>query len=178
MPGIRYLASIAVLAAASLGLVPQGPGLLVGAVLAAFGLAAAVQGARRVAEERERADVLLADGPGLRVPDAVQWRADELRDPRERRRLSRALRGVLRDVDAPPTLMLVPVNRGAVRTNRELIVDLAARLAATDRPVDPSGVARIRLLLVSTGSPLYDPEGADALRRELAVARGSIEPPR
>ena len=178
MAGVRYLLSIVVLAAALVGLVPAGPGLLVGAVLGALGALASVRDARRLAERRERADVVLADGPGLRVPDGVRWRADELRDPRERRLLSRALWGVLRDVEAPPTLMLLPANRRAVRANRAVIVELAARLAAVEQPVDPGAVARVRLLLVRSGSPLYDPAGGDALGRELAVALRSIEPRR
>jgi hypothetical protein len=178
MADVRYLLAIGVLAAAAAGVVPAGPGLLVGAVLAAFALVAHLRRSTDERHRREQADALLADVPGLRVPDAVAWRAEELVDPRERRSLARALTGLLRDVEGPPTMMLLPANRSAVRANREVIRALASRLAATDRPIDPSAAARVRLLLVRSGSPLYDPEGGDAVRRELAVALRSIDPRR
>ncbi len=178
MPNVRYLLAMVVLAAAVAGAVPERAGLVVGAVLAAFGAVAQLRRTHEEEERREAADELLADVPGLRVPDAVRWRAAELTDPRERRSLARALRGLLRDVDGPPTTMLLPANRRAVRANRDLIRALAARLAATDRPIDPAAAARVRLLLVRSGSPLYDPEGGDEIHHQLVVALRTIEPRR
>lgn len=175
---MRYAVASAVLLAGVLGVVPARPALLVGTVLAALAALANVRRWRTDVARRDQADALIADVPGPRVPEAVRWRADELRDPRERRLLARALRGVLRDVEAPPLLMLMPANRPAVRANRAVIADLASLLAAVERPIDPRGAARISLLLARADSPLYDPAGADALHRELVVARRSLVPDR
>lgn len=178
MHNVRYLLSAVVLLAALAGVVPERAGLLAGAVFAGFGAVSQLRRSHQEEERREAADRLLQDVPGLRIPDAVQWRADELVDPRERRSLSRALTGLLRDVEGPPTTMLLPANRRAVRANRDVIRALAARLAATDRPIDPAGAARVRLLLVRSGSPLYDPEGEEEIHHQLVVALRTIEPRR
>jgi hypothetical protein len=84
-------------------------------------------------------------------------RAEQLADPVVHRRLARALRGVVGDLDRPPVSAIqaaVPVRHTALMPWREALLGLAERLEGPG-PVNPRGVARLRVLLTDGLSPLY-----------------------
>lgn len=175
MPNAWYALSVMPLAAGAFGPLPSGPALVIGGLIAAVGAAVQLSEAHERSVRRDTADEVIADALGERVPDSVVWRLEELGETQLRKRLAKSLFGILRDADGPSTAMVIPVARGAVRRNH---AELASRLAAVDRPIDPRGVARLRLLLVRLSSPLYDPDAADALQREFIRARATLDPRR
>ncbi len=115
---------------------------------------------RRGALDRQLSDGLAAEGSEDRA-----LRARQLGDAHTRRRLARSLRGLIEDSELPATERLsaaVPVCRRAVLPCRQALLGLAERLERTD-PVNPCGVARVRVLLTDGGSPVYDPHPARSM---------------
>jgi hypothetical protein len=113
----------------------------------------------RVQLHRGRLDQQVAEGFG---PDPVEdraLRARQLTAMRARRRLARSLRARVRDAERPVGLQMsaaVPLCRRAVLPWRESLLGLAERLERPD-PVNPTGVARVLVLLTDGTGPLYNP---------------------
>jgi hypothetical protein len=110
----------------------------------------------RVALHRGRLDRDLADGLPPDSFDDRALRAVQLSGMPERRRVSRALRAVVKRADRPEMLSsAVPVSRRSVVPWRESLLGLAERLERPD-PVNPCGVARALVLLTDGCGPLYE----------------------
>ncbi|MGZ4202237.1 MAG: hypothetical protein ACXVRH_09290, partial [Thermoleophilaceae bacterium] len=65
----------------------------------------------------------------------------------------------------------VPVARPRVRSAQDELARLVDELLQPG-PVDPAGVAQVRLLLSDGGGPLYNPRSDDDLR---AAARAAVD---
>ena len=113
----------------------------------------------RVQLHRGRLDQQVAEGFG---PDPVEdraLRARQLAAMRARRRLARSLRARVKDLERPVAHQMtaaVPLCRRAVLPWRESLLGVAERLERPD-PVNPTGVARVLVLLTDGTGPLYNP---------------------
>jgi hypothetical protein len=85
------------------------------------------------------------------------WRIAELTTPRERKLLARSLRSVVGDLSSRGSAAAAPLNRIALRPNVGLLLGLAERLDALERPVRAAGVLTVQGLITSPDSPLYRP---------------------
>jgi hypothetical protein len=106
---------------------------------------------------RDMADHFIAAGVGAPPPAAVlEERRAELVSRRERRTLAASVRRTLTNAQRAPRLSSqLPINRPAVRAERERLERLAALLADTDVPMPARGVARTHVLVTDPASPLY-----------------------
>jgi hypothetical protein len=129
--------------------------------------------ARRVMRaERGRADGELADA---RLPSPrLAWRVNELVAADNRLRLARQLTDVVHASDERRLPNARPVNRGAVRENRSELLDIAARLFDTRRPVAARGVVLLERLL--DNGALFGNGRPIQLRVEAARIREALEP--
>lgn len=126
---------------------------------------------------RDQADRFIAAGEGTAPSAAVlDERRAELVSRRERRTLAAAVRrAVTSAAQTPPRRSAqVPVDRPAVRAERERLERLAALLADTDIPVPARGVARTHVLVTDPASPLYRGAAAE-LHRQLIQTLFEIE---
>jgi hypothetical protein len=118
--------------------------------------------ARRAAT---RLDVRLAERAEIAGDSLLALRAAQLTSRRTRQRLARALERCTTRHWALSAA--VPVDPHAIGAARPAVAQLAlAQLAAALRspePVEPSGMARVRLLLTDPASPLYVPANPNAL---------------
>src|SRR5262249_20915837 len=109
----------------------------------------------------------------------AQWRAGGPTSERHRQVLARSLTGLNRDLPAGTLPGASPLTRIGARPHVDLLVELADRLAALDRPVSPQGVLQVEELLTSPDSPLYARERAlqirPALRRCVELLDESAE---
>ena len=128
---------------------------------------------------REQADHWIERGYADPVDSPVAWRVQELTSERERRRLSRSMRGVLKSLSGTWMPGASPVNRVALRPYATLVEAIADRLAEIEYPVSAVGVLAVRRMLTDPDSPLYarrekgdEIDVGDALR---AALRG-LEP--
>jgi hypothetical protein len=170
-PYLGVAAAVLVLGAAAV--VPPRLDLAVGGAIAAIGFLLLAMEWRSAARRRADADALLAS---VAVPPpGLAWRVEELTAPRERRTLARSLRRIVDTLDSPRPMAAVPVSRAAVWPNRQAVVDLADRLAATERPVHPAGIVLVRELITDgLHSPLYD-DNAGRLREQLKALQRAME---
>jgi hypothetical protein len=83
--------------------------------------------------------------------------------------LARSLADVVHAADERLLPGAAPIDRRAVRAARAELLDLASRLFATDRLVEPRGVLLADRLLVDATGPLYGRN--DPVRLRLAVRR-------
>ncbi len=174
---VGFLLATVVLAGGALGALPSGPALFVGAALGLLGAVALGRELREAARRREAADSVIATLPAKRVPRGLRWRADELTSPRERRRLARGLRSVLKLIDRPGSIAVtpVPLNWRAIRRERQTVEEVASLLADTRRPVSPRGVLLARRLVLDyLESPLYARRKANELHQVLARLRAEL----
>ena len=148
---------------------------LAGAAALAGTAAAGWSWAQR-ARLRDMADRFIAAGAGMPPPIAVvEERRDELVSRRERRMLAASVRRTLTNAQRAPRLSSqLPVNRPAVRAERERLEHLAALLADTDVPLPARGVARTHVLVTDPASPLYR-GGAGELHRQLIQTLFELE---
>ena len=112
----------------------------------------------RVRLARGRLDRELADARVRDTSEDHALRARQLATPAARRQLACSLRRVLADAEDPRTAMrgsTVPVLWDAVLPWREALYGLAERLEQTE-PVNPLGLARMRVLLTDGMGPLYN----------------------
>jgi hypothetical protein len=122
--------------------------------------------------ERARADAELA---GARLPSPRHaWRIEELVCDENRVRLARQVTDVVHAADERLLPNARPINRGAVRESRAELLDIAARLFDTRRPVAPRGVVLLERLL--DGGTLYGGGPARQLQVEAATIRDALEP--
>jgi hypothetical protein len=102
------------------------------------------------------------------------WRTEELTSPRERRLLAGSLRRVVRELDAPHRHVGSLLNRRTMRPQRDLLSELADRLADGDRPVSASGIVAVQRLLTRPDSPLYAYSGPDGPVRDTRAELGAV----
>jgi hypothetical protein len=111
--------------------------------------------------------------------DELSLRVGQLRSARSRRRFACALRGAVELADRPfDPLRLGPplVRRAKVQENRDLLLELAARLTAGGR-LGVEGLAITSLLVGDGLSPLFCKAASDSLTASanhalLALERG------
>ena len=108
---------------------------------------------------RERADHWIERGYDDPVESPVAWRVQELTSERERRRLSRSMRGVVKSLSGTWMPGASPVNRVALRPYATLLAAIADRLAETEYPVSAVGVLGVRRMLSDPDGPLYARQG-------------------
>jgi hypothetical protein len=113
--------------------------------------------ARRRARRQRRvaADDWVVRGYDDPVDSPVAWRVQELISARERVRLARSVRGVLKDLSPKRLPGASPLNRVALRPYAPLLAALADRLTDVEYPVRASGVVAVRRLLTDPDGPLY-----------------------
>jgi hypothetical protein len=152
-----------------------------GPALGAFGQLTGI--GRWVTARRERrslraaryaADTELLLGRG--VPLRLAWRAEELVTTKSRLDLAHELRSLVRHASARLLPAASPVNRGAVRVESPVLLEVADRLADLDRPVAARGVVVLRRLLDDRDGPLYDRDRARELGSDLDAALDALEP--
>jgi hypothetical protein len=128
---------------------------------------------RALRTARERADSELVDA---RLPSPrLAWRITELTGDGHRVDLARRLTEVVHGADERFLPGASPVDRAAVRACRAQLLDLAARVCDTERPVAPAGVILVERLLER--GALYGNGRESRLRAEVAGAREAVEPP-
>jgi hypothetical protein len=126
---------------------------------------------RRGRRQREAtADHWIERGYDDPVDSPVAWRVQELTSARERVRLARSMRGVLKDLSAARLPGASPLNRVALRPYAPLLAALADRLASLEHPVRAPGVLAVRRLLTDPDGPLYA-RPSDAPGNEVDVGR-------
>ena len=107
------------------------------------------------------------------------WRIAELTAPRERRLLAHSLHTVVGDLSSPRLTSAAPLNRVALRPHAGLLLELAERLGALDRPVSAGGILQVQRLITSPGSPLYAPPSFAAAvetpERTIRAVRDALE---
>jgi hypothetical protein len=124
-----------------------------------------------------RLDQALAGGVCPDASATLSLRAHRLIGPATRHALARELRDVIGRAQRPRASLDNGVRLCAVEVlrSRDAIGDLAARLEGWE-PVDPAGVARVRLLLRDGAGPLYNESFPGGLRRALQGAIDALEP--
>jgi hypothetical protein len=157
---LRSAAPFAVLAllALSLLLVPEVPAWVAAVGAVAFGLAAATRAAQQhwaLLQLRSNLDRLLLRIEPTPLSPVLVWRAGELCAPGRREHLAAAVRRVERSADSSHLPGAAPLNRRAVRANRDEMDALVDRLAATE-PVSARGMILAKRLLDDPSGPLYD----------------------
>jgi hypothetical protein len=120
----------------------------------------------RVRFTRSRLDQELADGCSAERSPLHALRARQLADPAVRSAVATALRHVVQDAMEPyavltpvrlrRTAVLVSLRQDEVREWRQGVRGLVERLEGS-AAVNPSGVARARMLLTDGAGPLYNP---------------------
>ncbi len=177
-PG-RSAAPLAALAlvAAVLALVPEIPRLAALAAALAFALAAAIRGGqqrRALSQLRSSIDRLLIRDVPMPWSPLLAWRAGELTSVEERERLAASIGRLERSADASHLPGSVPLNRGAVRSQRAQLDAVADRLLQPE-PVSARGVLLVRRLLDGAAGPLYDRSRTSELASELRRALSALD---
>jgi hypothetical protein len=127
---------------------------------------------RTLRAERRRADSELL---GSRRPSPrLAWRIAELVSDECRIDTARRLTDVVHTADERFLPGASPVDRGAVRQSRAQLLELAARLFDTPRPVAPRGVLLVVQLL--EGGALFGNGSGPQLRHDIDEAREALEP--
>lgn len=129
---------------------------------------------RTLRAERKRADEELVRA--RRPSPRLAWRIAELVSDDHRIETARRLTDVVHASDERFLPGASPVDRGAVRACRAQLLELAARVFDTSRPVAPRGVLLVEHLLGE--GALYGNGRAPRLRRDVEAAREALEPPR
>lgn len=130
-------------------------------------------------QRRERADHWIERGYDDRADSPVAWRVQELTSARERRRLSRSMRGVLKSLSGTWMPGASPVNRAALRPYATLLAAIADRLAEIEYPVSAVGVLGVRRMLADPDGPLYartGEPGTSDIGGALRAALRGLEP--
>ena len=127
---------------------------------------------RALRAERRRADTELISA--RRPSPRLAWRIAELVSDDVRVETARRLTDIVHAADERFLPGASPVDRGAVRECRAQLLELAARVCDTSRPVAPRGVLLVQRLL--EGGPLYGNGRAPRLKRDVEAAREALEP--
>ena len=110
------------------------------------------------------------------IDPSLGWRVQELTSARERARLARSLRGIVKDLSPSRLPGASPLNRAALRPHAALISELAERLDDLQRPVAAAGVVAVRRLLMHPDSPLYARETEDTVADALGAVLERLRP--
>jgi hypothetical protein len=127
---------------------------------------------RTLRAERKAADAELLSS--RRPSPRLAWRVAELVSEEERIEAARHLIDVVHAADERFLPGASPIDRGAVRECRPQLLELAARVSDTVRPVAPRGMLLVRQLL--DGGPMYGNGRAPRLCRDVEAAREALEP--
>jgi hypothetical protein len=127
---------------------------------------------RALRAERQRADAELV--ASRRPSPRLAWRIAELVGDEHRVETARRLTDVVHAADERFLPGASPVDRGAVRECRAQLLELAARVCDTSRPVAPRGMLLVLQLL--GGGAVYGNGRAPRLRRDVEAAREALEP--
>jgi hypothetical protein len=145
-------------------------------------IAAAAAGIRtflaheQLASLRHRADRELRRQRGTHLRSTLaDWRGDELTARGRRINRARSLRHTVRDLSPARLPGPSPLHRVAVRPHADLLLQLADRVAALERPVSPYGMLLVDDLLTLPGSPLYAPERAAEIRSSIQACLDALE---
>ena len=166
----------AVLVGGAVGVVrntPHAVSLLVAATVVELGLDTGIALLVQLSRERAR-DVIIEGHEDLPLP-VIATERDRLLDPREQRRLARALEEIVRAAENYDRLLIAsrpPIGTRRLREVAPELREIAARLRAEH--VGVRGVARVaRLLTGGYGSPFYTGQ-IDDLRHELNRIRSGF----
>jgi hypothetical protein len=154
--------------------VPVGPSPTFGPLTGVARWATARRDRRSLRAARFAADTELALGRG--VPLRLAWRAEELVATKSRLDLAHELRSLVRHASARLLPAASPVNRGAVRVESPVLLDIAHRLADLGRPVAARGIVMLRRLLDDRDGPLYDRDRAGELGDAFETVLDALEP--
>jgi hypothetical protein len=125
-------------------------------------------------QQQEAADRWIGRGDDDPVYSPVAWRVQELISPRERIRLARSVRGVLKALSAKRLPGASPLNRAALRPYAPLLAALADRLSNLEHPVRAAGVLAVRRLLTDPDGPLYARTDGDGRGDEVGGALRAV----
>ena len=121
-------------------------------------------------------DRRLATGECDGEDGALAIRGTKLAGADVREQLARALREVVRDAELGSLAMnKAPLVRSEVVAAADELRLLASRLQAPG-PVDPRGVAEVRLLLIDGRGPLYNRRSRRPLANAIGAARRALMP--
>jgi len=127
---------------------------------------------RALRAERLRADDELAEA---RLPSPRHaWRIEELVSDENRVRIARRLTDTVHAADERLLPGARPINRGAVRECRAELLELAARVFDTRRPVAARGIVLLERMLER--GALYGSGSPAQLRAAALTARDALEP--
>jgi hypothetical protein len=121
-------------------------------------------------------DRRLASGASPNESPALRRRARKLTSNRKRRSLAAAVSRLVDEADQParPLTAAVPIQRGAVRACRPLLLMVVEDLKDEQLPVSAKGIALMEQLLRDGGSPVYAPLGERALEEALRHAHAAL----
>ncbi len=172
-----HVLSIAVLALAAFGLLPDRAAVPVALLSSGVGTVHAVRRHRAESMRRRQADAILTGVPGLRVPEGLRWRAEELTLPSHRRALAKHLRRLARLADERVLLTSLPLYLSTLRPNHEALESLASRVGRIEQPVAARGIVLLEGLLGDDpDTPLFSPGRAVELNRALLRIGSAIDP--
>jgi hypothetical protein len=125
-------------------------------------------------------DRLLLAGADPAGSPALRRRTRRLVSRRRRERLAHGLEDAVAAAWASraPLSSVIPVRRAEVRANEHLMLELVARIRATDER-HPAGLILARRLLTSGAGPLFAPSAPGALRdavTDAIVALSDVRP--
>ena len=106
----------------------------------------------------------------------LAWRAGELTSVEGREQLAASIGRLERSAASAYLPGSAPLNRGAVRSQRQQLDAIADRLLQPE-PVSARGVLLVRRLLDDAAGPLYDRSRTSELARELRRALVGARPP-
>jgi hypothetical protein len=95
--------------------------------------------------------------------------------PRRRRRLAKGLRNLVKGADTPSHGLsaAVPIERGQIIAERDLLVQLAEELESDDE-LEPRGIALVDTVLTDAESPAYAPSAPGSLHAALTHAHAAL----
>jgi len=156
--------------------VPDWPAAVAALFFALGAAARALQAHHSLVQLRSNLDPLLLRNEPTRLSPMLTWRAGELSSPAAREHLAADLRRIERAADASHLAGAVPLNRSAVRENREEIAAIIGRLTDAD-PVSARGMILARRLLDDPSGPLYDRDCAGELADRLRSVHMALNDP-
>lgn len=159
------------------GVLPVSIAAGLSSLLALLALIRSGLGAYDLHRSRQLGDALLRAHPGL--PPAAglaAWRSTELTSPHQRHQLGRLLRQLARETEACTRSRLSVTASATLDATSIVLRQLDRRLKAISDPVSPAGILDLAALATANISPLYFPERAHDLPRELARALAGLEP--
>ena len=110
------------------------------------------------------------------APPRLAWRTAELTAEANRRRLASSITDVVHAASERLLPGSSPIDRGAVREARAVLLELASRLYDQERRVQPRGVLLVERLLSEKRSPLFGgPGGGSELDRAAREALDALE---